>query len=147
MWYQAIILLHFIVISACCGCPLWFVYNTTLEDCQCGRSLGGIVECDEATERIALQTCYCMTHNLETNQTVVGFCLLTCRRQHDRKCQINNDVETNQASELNEVMCGRFNRRGQLCGECADGYGFPVYSYSMSCVNCSAHRAVKAWVT
>ena len=42
------------------------------------------------------------------------------------------------ASELDAVMCGPYNRRGLLCGECKDGYGSAVYSFDMTCANCSS---------
>ena len=42
------------------------------------------------------------------------------------------------ASQLDEVMCGPYNRRGLLCGECKDGYGPVVYSFDMTCANCSS---------
>ena len=42
------------------------------------------------------------------------------------------------ASQLDEVMCGPYNRRGLLCGECKDGYGPAVYSFDMTCANCSS---------
>ena len=38
---------------------------------------------------------------------------------------------------LNATMCGPYNREGYLCGKCIDGYGLPVYSHNMKCVNCS----------
>ena len=41
------------------------------------------------------------------------------------------------ASQLDEVMCGPYNRRGLLCGECKDGYGPAVYLLSMKCADCS----------
>ena len=31
-----------------------------------------------------------------------------------------------------------YNRRGLLCGECKDGYGPAVYSFDMTCANCSS---------
>ena len=34
-------------------------------------------------------------------------------------------------------MCGLFNRRGQLCGQCEEGYVSPVYSYDLQCTKCS----------
>ena len=34
-------------------------------------------------------------------------------------------------------MCGPYNREGYLCGKCIDGYGLPVYSHDLKCVNCS----------
>ncbi len=27
-----------------------------------------------------------------------------------------------------------------MCGECVEGYGVPVYSYTLSCVECSEYR-------
>ena len=35
-------------------------------------------------------------------------------------------------------MCGPYNRRGLLCGECKDGYGPAVYSFDQTCANCSS---------
>ena len=40
-------------------------------------------------------------------------------------------------SQLNEVMCGLYNRNGRLCGECIEGYSPLVYSYSLHCRLCS----------
>ena len=34
-------------------------------------------------------------------------------------------------------MCGPFNRRGFLCGDCIDGFGPAVYSLDLKCANCS----------
>ena len=38
---------------------------------------------------------------------------------------------------LNEVMCGLYNRKGLLCGECINGYGPAVFSPYKKCENCS----------
>jgi hypothetical protein len=38
---------------------------------------------------------------------------------------------------LNEMMCGPYNRKGLLCGECIDGYGPAVFSPYKKCENCS----------
>ena len=44
----------------------------------------------------------------------------------------------NNASQLDEVTCGPYNRGGLLCGEYKDGYGPAVYSFDMTCANCSS---------
>ena len=38
---------------------------------------------------------------------------------------------------LGDAMCGPYNRKGLLCGECIDGYGPAVYSYDLKCANCT----------
>jgi hypothetical protein len=40
------------------------------------------------------------------------------------------------ASQLDEVMCGPYNRRGFLCGECKEGYG--LAPFGLKCANCSS---------
>ena len=40
--------------------------------------------------------------------------------------------------QLDEVMCGAYNRKGLMCGECKDGYGSAVYSFGLKCANCSS---------
>ena len=42
---------------------------------------------------------------------------------------------------LNNATCGRFNRDGQLCGKCKEGYHPPVYSYDVQCMKCSGKYA------
>ena len=43
------------------------------------------------------------------------------------------------ASLLNEFMCGPLNREGTLCGKCKDGYGIALYSYTLECSKCWGH--------
>ena len=51
-----------------------------------------------------------------------------------------SEMPTN-VSQLDEVMCGPYNRRGLLCGECKDGYGPAVNSFDQKCANCSTIRS------
>ena len=46
--------------------------------------------------------------------------------------------------ELNNAACGQFNRDGQLCGRCKEGYHPPVYSLDIRCMKCSDSRY--AWM-
>ena len=41
---------------------------------------------------------------------------------------------------LNEYVCSDFNREGQLCGKCKNGFAPSVYSYSLRCVKISNYR-------
>ena len=119
------------VLSYSHGCPLWFVYNDTANECQCGESLK-IVNCDPKTRKLTMENCYCMTYNNNTDQTVVGFCLFTC----DGDLYSKTQIFTQYKERITEEMCGHVNRTGQLCGECLEGNGLPVYSYSLHCVGC-----------
>ena len=40
-------------------------------------------------------------------------------------------------SELDNFICGAYNREGQLCSRCKPGYGPAVYAFSLMCVECS----------
>ena len=85
-----------------------------------------------------LLNCYCMT---ETS-IVVGACPYTCQRAAE-KCGYYYPIHTSQPRDLNEVMCSGYKRQGQMCGSCMDGYVPPVYSYSLSCVNCTTSNWTK----
>ena len=39
-------------------------------------------------------------------------------------------------SQLNRYMCGPLNRKGLVCSECADGFGFSITSLRYECVKC-----------
>ena len=41
-------------------------------------------------------------------------------------------------------MCSHFNRKGQLCGECAENYTLPAYSYYLGCVKCENYN--NGWI-
>ena len=61
------------VISVVCAqengqCPTWF--RSTLSGCECGSKVGGLIECDQHTNSVAIQLGYSMTHD---NSTVFGF--------------------------------------------------------------------------
>lgn len=133
-----------VVALACSGelekdCPVWTMRNTTGQ-CECGNSLDGALKCDPKTLQVSLLRCYCMTHSAEPNSTtlVVGACALMCAMTDAPRCRLLNTLpSTINETELDDTICGPMNRRGQLCGRCIEGHGYPVYSYSLKCVNCS----------
>ncbi len=122
-------------------CPLWNTYNTTAEECQCGKSLLGTIQCSDKDNSVSVKSCYCMTFDNDTLNSVVAFCFYTCSTLY--KNYLSNffhKIRTNMTTELNKEVCGWFNRRGTMCGECIEGYGLPVYSYSLSCVECTHYK-------
>ena len=71
-----------------------------------------------------------MTYN-ESTGSVVGACFNSCQ---------NPGVDSllpSGITNLNNYMCGHFNREGQHCGEHKENYSVPVYFYDLKCVHCS----------
>jgi len=87
-------------------CPTWF-HRSQEGQCECGSSLQGIVSCDNATQRVGVLDCYCLTSNGdEDNTTVVGSCLFNCANQTQwLKDEIYHPVYRN-VSELDDKTCG-----------------------------------------
>ena len=55
---------------------------------------------------------------------------------NDSPCNTHHKIHTNDTEMLNYELCDEYNREGQLCGKCKEGFGPPVYSYTFSCVKC-----------
>ena len=89
-----------------------------------------IVLCRSKPYNLQLHNCYCMTQTNKKDQIIVGFCQYTCRRSH------NGYITANTSSEIN-MLINVWEVQGQLCGSCMPGYAPPVYSYYLSCVNCT----------
>ena len=117
-------------------CATWHTPSNS-SSCECGSSLGGIVECDSSSGKVSLLRCYCMTFSDNGSMLVVGRCLYGCV---GRKYAISYYPLPSNTSQLNE-LCSRYHREGQLCGRCEEGFALPVYSYNFSCVSCSNHSA------
>ena len=43
----------------------------------------------------------------------------------------------NDTDKLNEALCGPYNRKHFLCGQCINGFGPAIYSVNLQCANCS----------
>ena len=122
------------------ACPPWQYRNYTTRMCLCDKeSISAIVTCINYPYSLMLHECYCMTYK---QQLLVGSCMFTCHRVGGGYF-IN--ITVNSSSIINDVMCGPHKRQGQMCGSCScmDGYAPPVYSYSLSCVNCTTSNWAK----
>ena len=131
-------------------CPgLWSIFENTNDSsrCSCGSALKRVVHCDNRTLQVKLLPCFCMTpYAKNPNITVVGACMYKCRQLSS---QHYNPVPSN-ASELLMDMCNgttavikgllSWNRDGQLCGRCREGFAPSIYSYDWHCVECSDDR-------
>ena len=116
-------------------CPPWYK-PTEGGSCKFGAQVRDAVAGIATTMQTQLQYLYCMTSSnvSNTGNEILGSCLLSLPRllgYHKAfilPCNI---------SDLNDFMCSSTNREGQLCGRCRKGFAPPVYSYSLTCVNCT----------
>ena len=119
--------------SSITACPLWTFYNESSKNCQCGSSVHGKVDCTAVPYQVSVFQCYCMTYSEEIGLVSVGRCSATCHFRYG----YSKVLQSNDSVSLNAEVCGDLKREGQLCGDCIEGYGPPVYSYSMKCVVCN----------
>ena len=117
------------------SCPPWQLRRNVTGECMCSSySLYSVVRCRNYPYELLLQECYCLTYNLQ-NELALGPCVYTCHRAGGSGYYFNATVCSN--SLINAVMCGAHKRQCQMCGKCMPGYAPPVYSYSLTCVNCT----------
>ena len=122
------------------SCPTWFICSHTRSGkCKCGPNYNDGIKCNENKMVSAVLNCCCVTR--VNSETYFGLCFYNCERPvTDKEYQtIYHDVSNK--SELNDYMCGHFNRIGIGCGECQPGTSPLVLSYNLSCVKCpNSHR-------
>ena len=119
-------------------CPTWF-YPRTLRngstECECGNNFGGRISCNSTSHVVSLLRCFGMTYNNDKSSLVVGASYYGCYRTgnnvHGSRYRLPFNI-----SSLNK-QCEKYNRDGQLCGQCRKGFAPLVYSYNMSCMNCT----------
>ena len=121
-------------------CPPWFTQHQNINrsvTCECGSSLKGVVQCGNASQQSKLLRCYCMTYTWNSNETVIGHCLYSCFDHHG---QLYYPLPKDTSELMENAICTKFNRTGQLCGKCIDGFAPPVYSFSFRCVPCKDYE-------
>ena len=119
------------VLATDTSCPNWNYYNNATGQCECGYRL----LCTSDGNQVDIRIQRCATSSGQEDDYYVSYCPFT--RTVNSTNRKYSEMPSN-ASQLDEVMCGPYNRRGLLCGECKDGYGPAVYSFDMTCANCSS---------
>ena len=119
------------------SCPTWFYCNTEIGKCQCGEGYDRIITCDEATGRAAVSNCHCVTYDNVTKETQVGSCYYNCENTAHKTLydRVYHPLPIDPKKSTVKI-CGRFNRIGSLCGQCAPGVSPFVLSYNLSCIKC-----------
>ena len=112
------------------------------ENCRCTKKspTRDIIHCSEK-RNLSVLSCFCVTNNEDEDIIEVGNCVYNC---NNIKSDLSNSayhVLPKSVSKLNEVMCGKFNRNGTLCGKCRDGFSPLAYSFNMTCVKCPNGRS------
>jgi len=116
-------------------CSRWsYLDNST---CKCFRNRNDIFICDGLGVREAILSCFCLTYNDVLNTTEVGHCLYNCyyTGKSTDLSRTYNTIPRN-ISQLDDALCGRYDRTGTLCGQCRKNKYLPAYSYNMSCTPC-----------
>ena len=120
-------------------CPPWFVPdNTSCTGCSC-RSPVAEVKC--GINFTLLRFGYCMSYNnsTETTEHVPSPYIARYNTNFTDTVDAFYLRLPGNVSLLNEFMCGPLNREGILCGDCRDGYGTAIYSYTLECSKCWGH--------
>ena len=119
------------VLATDTSCPTWHYYNNATGQCECGYWL----LCSSDGNQVEIRNDQCATSSGQEDDYCIGACPF--RHTVNSTYRMYSEMPSN-ASQLDEVMCGLYNRRGLLCGECKESYGPAVYSFDMSCANCSS---------
>ena len=113
------------------------------ENCRCTKKFlkHDVIHCSDKGNLTVLDS-FCVTYDKEESLTEVGNCIYNCGNiMKSDLSDILYHVLPKNVSKLNEVMCGKFNRNGTLCGKCKDDF-FPLaYSFNMTCVKCPNRRS------
>ena len=117
------------------SCPTGFYFNNNTSKCDCNEFLV-FIRCNEKEKRAYIRNGVCFISATSSNTFTVGQCPLTLGNWENITNRLWSELPSD-PDMLNATMCGPYNREGYLCGKCIDGYGLPVYSHDLKCVNCS----------
>ena len=131
------------------SCPIWTtpkVINGTT-GCECGNTLNSVVVCETNNFAVHILLYYCMSYSDEFNTTVVGRCLY--HLHHEQTYQYKYYWLIPRLTQRNDTALCQFHKyyghtyqyqTGRMCTECVNGYAYPVYSYSLACVECKDYK-------
>ena len=115
------------------NCPTWFYSGNITQRCECGVSVGG-VWCYQQAMEVGIWFDSCATFSGQEGLFYAGSCPYSYKFNHSNNLY---SLLPSDPDLLNEAMCGPYNRKGLLYGECIDGYGPAVYAFDRKCVDCS----------
>ena len=97
---------------------------------------------------MSLYTITCNSETLSTQLTGRYFCLMLFNNMGVTTTLLGTCpygsmgiLPKNMSQIIDDTsLCSFFNRKGQLCGECAENYTLPAYSYYLGCVKCENYN-------
>ena len=116
-----------VVLATDTSCPTWHYYNNITGVCECGFRL----HCSSDGNQVEIMNGHCATSSGKEGDYYIGYCPF--RHIANSTNRMHSEMPGN-TSQLDEAMCGPYNRQGLLCGECKDGYG----CLELKCANCSS---------
>ena len=131
LWCCIFLCINLVSVLLATSCPTWHYYNNATGQCECGFGL----VCSSDGNQVVIGNAFCATSSRHDGDYYRGACQFKPTINNTNR--LYSEMPGN-ASQLDEVMCGPYNRRGLLCGECKDGYGPAVYSLDQKCAKCSS---------
>jgi len=119
------------------SCPMWAYCNDTSGACMCYGKYD-VLKCDPRGKKSCILMGYCLTFEKTSRKVELGLCFYNNDYLQRTKYHISTLYSglPQNASELEQRMCGAFNRTGTLCGKCSNNTYLRAYSYDMSCYSC-----------
>ena len=115
--------------------------------CKCGNRVHGIVSCDPKTKQVTVSDCYCVTYHSHLDELVIGACPYSCFYTNKYRKIEGSYILPEDKKNLSDIVCGQqWNREGQLCGDCKEGFRPPILSYDFKCIKCNANDSVTGWI-
>ena len=121
-------------------CPVWTYPSPSGSKCVCGDGILNIIICNPETLAIQLTVkffCFMVFDCNGVNTTLLGTCPYGGLQTLPRTFSMSQIYE-------DSSLCSFYNRKGQLCGECAENYTLPGYSYYLGCVKCNNYN--NGWI-
>ena len=126
-------------------CPTWYTFENGTEKCVC-RGLVEVIICDEDVYKARLAEGKCTTFDNDTRKTDVGKCPYMLFNRKYAKFSENGYIKLPEnVSDLNQFMCGPWNREGYLCHKCKPEYGITIANVFQNCVECKYSKGL-GWI-
>ena len=124
------------------SCPPGFVQELDGFRCKCVENafVQGAINCNNEQLTSALVVTNCISQfGQNDSRLVAGTCPFLLGTVTSAAIELPQD-----ASKVEESVCGTMNRRGVLCGECKQGYSPAAYSYLYNCIKCD--NKIRSWI-